>query len=116
MPILLGRDGVQKMSKSLDNYVGVQEDPLTMYSKLEKIPDHLLEKYFELLTDLSLFELPEQPRDRQKLLGLDITQYHGKEGSFSASSDVITRQGSVGCRCLQETRLISRLYQNFPSQ
>jgi tyrosyl-tRNA synthetase len=101
MPILLGRDGVQKMSKSLDNYVGVQEDPLTMYSKLEKIPDHLLEKYFELLTDLSLFELPEQPRDRQKLLGLDIvTQYHGKEAANlaqQAAMSLVTRGGvSVG--------------------
>lgn len=90
MPILLGRDGVQKMSKSLDNYVGVQEDPLTMYSKLEKIPDHLLGQYFELLTDLSLVELPEQPRDRQKLLALDIvTQYHGREAAHQAQQDAI---------------------------
>ena len=82
MPILLGRDGVQKMSKSLDNYVGVQEDPLTMYSKLEKIPDHLLGQYFELLTDLSLVELPE--------LALDIvTQYHGREAAHQAQQDAI---------------------------
>jgi len=90
MPILLGRDGVQKMSKSLDNYVGVQEDPLTMYSKLEKIPDHLLEKYFELLTDLSLFELPEQPRDRQKLLG-GYCYPVGSSKACSASNDVVLR-------------------------
>lgn len=78
MPILLGRDGEKKMSKSLDNYVGLAEDPLTMYSKLEKIPDHLLEQYFELLTNLPLDTLPEKPRDRQKLLALDIVaQYHG---------------------------------------
>jgi tyrosyl-tRNA synthetase len=82
MPILLGTDGAQKMSKSLGNYIGLQEDPLTMYSKLEKIPDHLLGKYFELLTDLHLEQLPENPRDRQKLLALDIvTQYHGKEAA-----------------------------------
>jgi len=80
-----------------DNYVGVQEDPLTMYSKLEKIPDHLLEKYFELLTDLSLFELPEQ-RAIARNSRLDIvTQYHGKAKACSASSDVIvTRAGGVG--------------------
>ncbi len=42
MPILIGTDGVQKMSKSLGNYVGLGEDPLTMYSKLEKVPDALI--------------------------------------------------------------------------
>lgn len=78
MPILLGTDGAQKMSKSLGNYIALSEDPLTMYSKLEKIPDQMLSQYFELLTDLPLDRLPENPRDRQKLLALDIvTQYHG---------------------------------------
>ena len=85
LPILIGTDGTQKMSKSLGNYVGVSEDPLSMYSKLEKIPDRLLMDYFELLTDLPLDALPEQPRDRQKLLGLDIvSQYHGKEAAQKA--------------------------------
>ncbi len=85
LPILIGTDGTQKMSKSLGNYVGVSEDPLSMYSKLEKIPDRLLIDYFELLTNLPLDELPEQPRDRQKLLGLDIvSQYHGKEAAQKA--------------------------------
>ncbi len=85
MPILLGTDGLQKMSKSLGNYVGLSEDPLTMYSKLEKIPDDQVEKYFELLTNLPLDELPENPRDRQKLLALDIvSQYHGQETALSA--------------------------------
>lgn len=50
MPLLEGLDGYQKMSKSKNNYVGLTEDPLTMYSKLEKVPDHLVERYFELLT------------------------------------------------------------------
>ncbi|NES79322.1 MULTISPECIES: tyrosine--tRNA ligase [Okeania] len=85
MPILLGTDGVQKMSKSLGNYVGLSEDPLSMYSKLEKIPDDQIEEYFELLTNLSLDELPENPRERQKLLALDIaSQYHGREVALSA--------------------------------
>ncbi len=85
MPILVGTDGVQKMSKSLGNYVGLSEDPLTMYSKLEKIPDSLIKDYFELLTDLPLEQLPENPRDRQKLLALEIvTQYHGKEAAIGA--------------------------------
>lgn len=85
MPILIGTDGVQKMSKSLGNYIGLQEEPLTMYSKLEKIPDNLLSQYFELLTNLPLDQLPEQPRDRQKLLALDIvTQYHGQQAAIQA--------------------------------
>lgn len=91
MPILLGTDGTQKMSKSLGNYIGLQEDSLTMYSKLEKIPDHLLEQYFELLTNLPVEQLPEQPRDRQKLLALDIvTQYHGKEAAQQAQQAAIS--------------------------
>jgi tyrosyl-tRNA synthetase len=85
MPILPGTDGVQKMSKSLGNYVGLSEDALSMYSKLEKTPDSVIEQYFELLTNLPLDQLPEAPRDRQKLLALDIvTQYHGKEAALAA--------------------------------
>lgn len=91
LPILIGTDGTQKMSKSLGNYVGVSEDPLSMYSKLEKIPDRLLMDYFELLTDLPLDALPEQPRDRQKLLGLDIvSQYHGKEAAQKAQQAAVS--------------------------
>ena len=85
MPILIGTDGQQKMSKSLGNYVGLGEAPLSMYSKLEKVPDVLIEDYFTLLTDLSLAELPENPRDRQKLLALNITtQYHGEAAAQEA--------------------------------
>ena len=85
MPILIGTDGVQKMSKSIGNYVGLSEDALSMYSKLEKTPDALILQYFELLTDLSLDQLPEGARDRQKLLALEIvSQYHGKEVALEA--------------------------------
>jgi len=90
VPILIGTDGVQKMSKSLGNYVGLREDALTMYSKLEKTPDNLLEQYFELLTNLPLNELPEAPRDRQKLLALNIvTQYHGEAAAKEAQAAAI---------------------------
>jgi tyrosyl-tRNA synthetase len=90
VPILLGTDGVQKMSKSLGNYVGLSEDALTMYSKLEKTPDNLLENYFELLTHLPLNELPEAPRDRQKQLALNIvTQYHGRSAAKEAQQAAI---------------------------
>jgi tyrosyl-tRNA synthetase len=90
MPILLGTDGKEKMSKSLGNYIGLSEDPLTMYSKLEKIPDGLVEQYFELLTDKPLGSLPANPRERQKLLGLDIvTQYRGEEVAIAAQAAAI---------------------------
>ena len=88
MPILIGTDGVQKMSKSLGNYVGLREDALTMYSKLEKTPDNLVEQYFELLTNRPLDQLPENARERQKLLALDIvSQYHGEEAAQKAQID-----------------------------
>jgi len=79
VPILLGTDGVQKMSKSLGNYVGLSEHYTPMYQKLEKIPDRLIDQYFELLTNFPLEQLPTNPRDRQKLLARDIVrQYHGE--------------------------------------
>jgi tyrosyl-tRNA synthetase len=97
MPILLGTDGVQKMSKSLGNYVGLSEDALSMYSKLEKTPDALIEQYFELLTNLPLDQLPENPRDRQKLLALEIaTQYHGKENALEAQKAAISLVQGAG--------------------
>ena len=91
MPILIGTDGTQKMSKSLGNYVALSEDPLTMYSKLEKVQDNLLNSYFELLTNLPLDQLPENPREKQKLLGLEITsQFHGKEAALEAQKASLT--------------------------
>ncbi|KAM3114281.1 tyrosine--tRNA ligase [Phormidesmis sp. 146-33] len=85
MPILLGTDGAQKMSKSIGNYIGLSEDALGMYSKLEKIPDSIINSYFELLTDLPLDKLPENPRDRQKLLALEVvSQYHGRDAALGA--------------------------------
>lgn len=88
MPILLGTDGVQKMSKSLGNYVGLAEDPLTMYSKLEKTPDRSLPQYFELLTDLPLAQIPANPREAQKLLALTIVQaFHGESAAHQAQQD-----------------------------
>ena len=88
MPILLGTDGVQKMSKSLGNYVALSEDALTMYSKLEKTPDTLLPQYFELLTNLPLDRLPANPRDCQKLLALNVvSQYYGEAAAQQAQQD-----------------------------
>jgi tyrosyl-tRNA synthetase len=86
LPILIGTDGVQKMSKSLHNYVGLQEDALSMYSKLQKTPDALLPTYFELLTKRSPTDIPADPRQAQRELALDIvSQFHGTEAAICAS-------------------------------
>jgi tyrosyl-tRNA synthetase len=88
LPLLVGLDGNQKMSKSADNYVGITEAPLSMYSKLEKVPDNAVDEYFKLLTDIELKNLPENPRDKQKLLALTITaQFHGEAAAKQAQAD-----------------------------
>merc|ERR1712054_633942 len=98
LPILRGTDGSQKMSKSLNNYVGLKEDELSMYSKLEKTPDAILKEYFELLTNLPLEELPENPRESQKLLALEIvSQFHGKQAAVTAqktAEDLVKNKGT----------------------
>jgi tyrosyl-tRNA synthetase len=115
LPLLLGTDGAQKMSKSLGNYVGLQEDPLTMYSKLEKTPDNLIEQYFELLTRLPLGELPENPRDRQKLLALEVThQFHGETAAKQAQTDAVNLvQGGGAAESVPEFSLSEV---NFPAK
>jgi len=55
-------------------FVGLAEDPLSMYSKLEKVPDAVVDDYLTLLTDLDMADLPQNPRERQKLMALEITQ------------------------------------------
>ncbi|BAT53284.1 tyrosyl tRNA synthetase tyrS [Nostoc sp. NIES-3756] len=85
LPILIGTDGVQKMSKSLGNYVSLSEHPGQKYQKLQGVPDTMLEQYFELLTDLSIDKLPNNPRDRQLLLAWEIVkQYHGEQAANEA--------------------------------
>jgi tyrosyl-tRNA synthetase len=94
MPILLGTDGVQKMSKSLHNYVGMNEDALSMYAKLEKTPDSIIQDYFTLLTDLPLDQIPANPRAAQKLLATTVvSQYHGAAAATSAQQDSIALVG-----------------------
>jgi tyrosyl-tRNA synthetase len=88
LPILPGLDGVQKMSKSLGNTVGLSEDPLSMYSKLEKVPDAVVDDYLTLLTNLDLAALPGNPRERQKAMALEVTRArHGKERALAAQAD-----------------------------
>ena len=85
MPILTGTDGVQKMSKSLGNTIGLQEDPLTTYSRLEKVADTVVDDYVTLLTDLDPAALPRDPRQRQRAMALAVTaSLHGLEAARQA--------------------------------
>lgn len=98
LPILIGVDGVQKMSKSLGNYVGLAEHPNNKYQKLQAIADNLLPQYFELLTNLPLSELPANPREQQKLLAKEIvTQYHGEAPAEAAriAAESAGQQGDI---------------------
>ncbi len=90
MPILEGTDGVQKMSKSLGNYIGINENPKEIYGKIMSISDKLMLKYIELLTDISSVEIKsiKNPRDLKKRLAREIiTLYYDKETSLSAEKE-----------------------------
>lgn len=91
LPILVGLDGVQKMSKSLGNTVGLEEDPLSMYSKLEKVGDTAINDYLMLLTDLANDALPDNPREKQKAMALAVTaSRYGIEVAQKAQADAAT--------------------------
>jgi tyrosyl-tRNA synthetase len=98
VPLLVGLDGVQKMSKSLDNYVGLTDKPMEMYQKLEKVPDTLVENYFELLTEQDLTQLPTNPRERQRLLAQTmVTQFYGEAVAQQVQQDAQNlSQGALG--------------------
>jgi tyrosyl-tRNA synthetase len=94
MPLLEGLDGVKKMSKSLGNYVGIQEAPGVMYSKLVSIPDVLMWRYFELLSFRSMEEVAQFKRDVEqganprdvkiKLAEEIVARFHGEEAAAGA--------------------------------
>lgn len=92
MPLLVGTDGVQKMSKSYDNYISITEPYNDMYGKVLSIPDDLIYPYFELLTEIPLDELKkyrkkalEDPRNTKHELAHVITEmYHGEEKAVEA--------------------------------
>lgn len=94
MPLLEGLDGVQKMSKSLGNYVGIDEAPGVMFNKLVSMPDSLIWRYFELLSFKSLEAIDQlkkdvaegaNPRDIKILLAQElITRFHGEEAAANA--------------------------------
>lgn len=94
MPLLEGIDGVEKMSKSLGNYVGISEPAAVIYEKIMKIPDSLIIKYYNLCTDVhpdevaklqKMLEEGVNPRDVKMMLALEITGlYAGKEAADQA--------------------------------
>ena len=94
MPLLEGLDGVKKMSKSLGNYIGIQESPGVMYGKLVSMPDSLMWRYFELLSFRSLEEIEQfkrdvaagaNPRDiKIKLAEELVARFHGQEAAATA--------------------------------
>lgn len=83
MPLLVGTDGSAKMSKSYDNYIGIDEPPNDMYGKLLKVPDELIYTYFELISDVPVEDLPaikekaeKDPRNAKHDLALTITRMY----------------------------------------
>ena len=96
MPILPGTDGVQKMSKSLGNTIGLTDPPVDMYSRLEKVPDAVVDDYLTLLTDLDLATLPTHLRQRQQAMALAVTATrHGEEAARRAQGDAASLVGSA---------------------
>ncbi len=98
MPLLPGLDGVQKMSKSLNNYVGVTDPPTEMFGKLMSIPDSLMPSYFELCTDIpmdevkritdSLLDGSAHPMEIKKRLAREIVAiYHSEDDAKSAQAE-----------------------------
>ena len=93
MPILEGIDGVQKMSKSLGNYVGITETPAEMFIKLMQLPDNMIRRYFELCTDVPMDEVDarlqqDNPRDCKRWLAREIIAiYHGREQADGADAE-----------------------------
>ncbi|GBF32784.1 tyrosyl-tRNA synthetase [Desulfocucumis palustris] len=98
MPIIEGLDGVQKMSKSLGNYIGIDESPREMYGKTMSLPDELMIRYFELVTPVLLEEVRSideglksgalHPRDVKMRLAREIVAfYHDQEAALAAEEE-----------------------------
>jgi tyrosyl-tRNA synthetase len=93
MPILEGLDGVQKMSKSYGNAIGIKEAPLEMYGKLMSISDEMMWRYYELLTDVQIAEIEKMKREshpmqaKKDLAARIVTDFHSIEAAVKASQD-----------------------------
>jgi len=92
-PILEGLDGVQKMSKSLGNAIGIHEPPLEMYGKIMSISDEMMWRYYELLTDVSLAEMEKMKREahpmqaKKDLARRIVADFHSEDAAAKARED-----------------------------
>src|SRR5262249_36414640 len=90
VPLLVGTEGVQKMSKSYGNYIGVSEPPDEIFGKTMSISDETMWKYYELLSDLSAEEIAERRRDwhpraaKEELARELVDRYHGSVAAGKA--------------------------------
>ncbi len=102
MPLLEGLDGVNKMSKSLGNYIGINEPSDEIFGKIMSVSDELMLRYYELLSDMPLPELDKlktgirdgsvHPMDAKKSLGREIVaRYHGTSAAFTAEENFVGR-------------------------
>lgn len=91
MKLLVGTDGKEKMSKSLDNYVGITESADQIYGKIMSIPDEVMKEYFELATDLDFRKIKEKnPRDMKMKLAFEIVKiYHGEKEAKKAEENFV---------------------------
>ena len=98
MPLLIGTDGVEKMSKSYDNYIGISDEPSQIFGRTLSIPDNLIYKYFELATNVSNQKLAEvksqltdgssNPRDiKRELARTIVTMYHDQKAAETAQQE-----------------------------
>ncbi|MBS1796164.1 MAG: tyrosine--tRNA ligase [Acidobacteria bacterium] len=97
-PLLEGLDGVQKMSKSLNNYIGIDEPAAEMFGKVMSVSDELMWKYYELLTDVTPPEIEqmkasdENPRNlKVRLAKMIIADFHSKAAADAAEADFVAR-------------------------
>jgi tyrosyl-tRNA synthetase len=92
-PILEGLDGVQKMSKSLGNAIGIHEPPLEMYGKIMSVSDQMMWRYYELLTDVQVAEIEKMKREthpmqaKKELARRIVADFHGAEAAARAGED-----------------------------
>jgi tyrosyl-tRNA synthetase len=93
MPILEGLDGIQKMSKSYGNAIGIKEAPLEMYGKLMSISDEMMWRYYELLTDVQIAEIERMKKDahpmqaKKDLAAHIVKDFHSAEAATKAAED-----------------------------
>jgi len=100
LPLLEGTDGVEKMSKSYDNYIGLSDTPAEMFGKVLSIPDHMIIKYLTLTTNLSMAEIQsidakmkagDNPRDFKRLLGRELVKVYYDEPASMAAQDAFDK-------------------------